>query len=86
MTVRNYIDIRVERPGAWDWIDEFRNLLEIDLQPPASGPEVELTFTVSSRGGGEELEEIKAGLCKAVQDHTGRNILASRVRDWSHRR
>lgn len=86
MPVHNYVDIRVERPGAWDWIDQFRNLLEINFQPLAAGPEVELTFTVSSRGGAGELEDIKTDISKAVEDHTGRSVLAARVRDWGEYR
>lgn len=83
MPARHYIDVRVERPGAWDWIDTFRNLVEIDFMPPASGPEVELTFTVSARGGEGELEQIKTDVCRAVEDCTGRHVLASRV--WSNK-
>lgn len=76
---RSLIDIRVERPGSWEWIDSLRNLVEIDLMPPASGPEIELTFTVRGHET-EELREQKNKLCQIVRDHTGRAVLAARVR------
>lgn len=88
MKQRNYIDVRIERPGSWEWIRELLNsqgLLEIDFQPFASGPEIELTFAVSSRGGVAELEQIKTDICRRVEGLTRHTVLASRFRDWSNK-
>lgn len=88
MRSRSYIDIRIERPDSWEWIRELaqdHGLLEIDFQPFASGPEIELTFAVPSRAGENELEAIKAELCRRVERVTRHTILASRVRDWSNK-
>lgn len=44
------VDVRVERPGSyWEWIGPmmtatFMCLVRIDLDPPRTGPEIELTF------------------------------------------
>jgi hypothetical protein len=86
VSARHYIDIRIERPDSWEWIRELiqhQGLLEIDFQPPASGPEIELTFTVKTRGGEGELEDIRKRLCRKVYGLTRCAILAARVRDWS---
>lgn len=75
------IDVRVIKPekstiqpeGRWDWIDRLTNsympLVKIDLDPPTSGPELELTFDADE-------EALVAKQCREV----GLHVLTSRSR------
>jgi hypothetical protein len=70
-------DLRVERPTEWRWIEALPGLVSIDLQPPASGLEIELTF--GTAWGSDPVDE--TFLRKAVESHIGRPVLAYRRRE-----
>lgn len=73
-----YTDVRVERPHMnWNWIDSMIGLVSIDLQPPASGPEIELTFG-TSEGARPVSEEL---IRTEVERLTHRPVLAIRQRN-----
>lgn len=62
--------VRIPRPLAWHWIPLLVALKHIDLDPPASGPEIELTF-----GPEATVAYIRA----EVERLTGQPILALRL-------
>lgn len=72
-----YTDVRIERPRTLGLFDNLPGLVAIDLQPPASGPEIELTFGTAE--GSEAADE--RFICLRVEKLTGREVLASRRRD-----
>lgn len=72
MDMMGLTDIRIVRPPRWEWIDALPTLVSIDLAPPASGPEIELTFAIEERLG--------EWLRKEVERVTGHPVLAIRRR------
>jgi hypothetical protein len=65
--------VRVERPYSWAWIDALPGLVSVDLRPPASGPEIELTFGTSPDADRPaELGHIRL----AVEEASGKSVLA----------
>jgi hypothetical protein len=75
MLVGPYVDVRIERPTSWDWINDFDRLASIDFHPPAAGPEVELIFAM-----GNTDPHQRDGLKQRVEMRTGRPVLAIRQR------
>src|SRR4051794_11959806 len=73
-----YTDIRIERRVSWQAIEALPGLVSIDLQPPASGPEIELTFGTAE--GADPAEE--SFLCAEAERATGCSVLASRRRTY----
>jgi hypothetical protein len=69
-------DIRIERPRDWHWVGSLPGLMAIDLYPPASGPEIELTF--GTMEGAEAVSE--QFLREEVERVTHSSVLASRRR------
>jgi hypothetical protein len=72
-----YIDVRVERPHSWEWIGTLPGLVSIDLDPPASGPEIELTFGTAVGCSPAKEEDIVT----EVEQATLCVVLASRRRN-----
>ena len=70
------IDIRIETPRTWEWIPQLPGLTSINLNPPASGPEIELTF---EQADGVVLDE--TFLKGRVEVAARSPVLASRSRD-----
>lgn len=69
------IDLRIERPVNWGWMTglaENEYLARIDFKPPASGPEVELTFEAPD--GAIDLDELRS----QVEFCSARPVLAIR--------
>lgn len=50
-----FTDVRITRPHDWRFLSALPGLAAVDLNPPASGPEVELTFGTSA--GSEPADE-----------------------------
>lgn len=74
-----YTDVRVEpfdRPTVYELRMVMPGLISIDFHPPASGPEVELTFATAENAEAVGEDFIKG----AVERLTGRPVLAIRRR------
>lgn len=74
------IDIRIERPRSLDVIDGLlpHGLVAIDFNPPAAGPEIELTFAPPEPG--PDAETFETFIRGAVEKLTGGSVLACRTR------
>lgn len=78
-----WFDVRIERAGAQRFVraDPIPGLIRIDFDPPASGPEAELTFGTTI-GGVDPVDE--DFLRAEVERISGFPVLAIRRRDdWS---
>lgn len=73
-------DIRIEAPWTWDWISRVHDLVAINLVPPASGPEIELTL------GSSWVQVTEKGIHGAIEQATGKSVLAIRRRPTPPRR
>lgn len=69
-----YTDIRIEAVRSLAMIESLPGLVSIDLHPPASGPEIELTFGTAKNAIPIEVEFLEAEIERLV----GRTVLASR--------
>lgn len=69
-----YTDIRIEAVRSLAMVESLPGLVSIDLQPPASGPEIELTFGTAKNAIPIEVEFLEAEVERLV----GRTVLASR--------
>lgn len=72
-----YTDVRIERPRSLALLDGLPKLAAINLQPPASGPEIELTFATLGALDPDSEDRVR----QQVEDATGRPVLAIRQRD-----
>lgn len=72
-----FTDLRIERPYNWGWIETLPGLMSIDLHPPSSGPEIELTFGTAPGADHPATEDY---LRQEVERLVGRPVLASRRR------
>jgi hypothetical protein len=75
MLVGPYVDVRIERPTDWSWINHFDRLASIDFHPPAAGPEVELIFAM-----GETDARQREGLKQRIEVASHKPVLAIRER------
>jgi hypothetical protein len=79
-----FVDIRIEAPRSLALLDGLTvyGLTTINFHPPASGPEIELTFGTFTDGdkrpGWENFEEFIKGMVATV---TAQTVLQSRVRN-----
>lgn len=76
-----YVDVRIERPRSLSVLDGLMasGLATIDFCPPASGPEIELTFGVFAEGiPADGFEAFVRGMVEQV---TGQSVLGLRTRN-----
>lgn len=71
-----YYDVRIALPDTLARLDNVEGLIAIDMEPPASGPEIELT--IGTIDGVERTEEY---VCRQIEIVTKSSILASRRRE-----
>lgn len=73
-----YTDVRVETPdiSVYD-LAQMPGLMSIDLHPPASGPEIELTFGTAEGAQPADEEFMR----REVERATRRPVLAIRQRE-----
>jgi hypothetical protein len=71
-----YYDLRIALPDTLARLDNVEGLISINMEPPASGPEIELT--IGTIDGVERTEEY---VRRQVEIVTKSSILASRRRD-----
>lgn len=71
-----YTDVRIERPRFWTWIEGLPGIIAIDMFPPASGPEIEVTFGTHERATSGADEDYIRAECERM----GLNVLKTRQR------
>lgn len=73
-----FTDVRITWPPRWDWIEEMGGLVQINLKPPASGPEIELTIMATEFSGRQDVEDAVRAQIEAMTRST---VLAMRQRE-----
>lgn len=81
-----YVDVRIERPQTLEVLDGLwaSGLMTIDFFPPASGPEIELTFGAFIPGETPkpaDFEVFVKGMVEQAIRREGGRVLAVRSRD-----